>query len=274
MRAANEPCPEPTRRRAEIASELRHEVTLITEPRFGRDGSKRQTRIPHELAGSLKPEASNEIPDRAPEASMELASDMHRMDIGGTGEFGQRHTVDERVLNTLLHEPKPRRTPAAGCDVTSASVAEEIADDHVQRTVGAVIAAIDLLNQAAPKNWNQFTVKATCGRDAAGLLGDAGHQPWRQFNLQTRGRDADGVRVGVTCRKQSNITRYAHVIEPANGFRKSARRHHCQQREFVRMRLERQAGRQTTVEDVARGHTQFPDRRTGERLPSRGHEPF
>lgn len=238
MSAAHKPFPEPAWRRAEIASELRDEVTLIAETSFGRDGSKRQTRIPHEFARSLKPETSNEVPDGASEAAMELASDVHRMDIGRVGEFGQRHTVDERVMNTLLHESKPRRTPAAGCDVTSASIAYEIAHDRVERTVGAAIASVDLLNQAAPKNGNQFTVKAACGGDVAGLLGDARHQLWRQFNLQTRGWDADGVRVGVTCRKQSNITRYAHVIEPANSFRKSARCDHCQQRELVCMRLE------------------------------------
>ena len=232
---ANEPFSEPAGRRAEIAPELRYEMTLITETSFGGNRSKRQTRIPHQFTGSLKPEASNEIPNRAAKASMELAGDVHRMDIGSVGELGQRHTLDKRVMNALVHEPQPRRSPAAGGDVTPAGVAEEITHDRVERASGAAVAFVEFLNQAAPENGNQFTVKAACGGDAAGLIGDAGHELWRQFNLETRRRGGYGVRVGVSCRKQSNITGNAYVIEPADRFSESTRCDHCQQRELVRM---------------------------------------
>jgi len=271
---ASEPFSEPMWRGAEIATELRHEVTLIAEARFGRNGAKRQPRIPHELARPLQPEASNEIANRAPAAPMEFASDMHGVHVSSLGELSQRHTVDERVVNALFHTPKPRRTPAAGGDATAAGVAEEVAHDRVERAIGAAVVFVAFLNQAAPKNGNQFTVQAACGGEAAGLLGEAGHQPRRQFNLQTRGRDADGVGVSVPCGKQSHVTWYAQVIVAADRLGKCTGRDDGQQRELVRMRLESQAGRQTTGEDVAAGHVHLLDRRACERLPARGHGPF
>lgn len=200
---SDEPAPEPPRRGPQIAPELRHEMTLVTEAGGRRDGSERQPRIPHQLAGSLKPQAPNVVTNRAPAAAMELPSDVHGMDAGSGSELGQRHAIDERVVDALLHEPKPRRAPPADGETASSGIAEEVTHDGVNRAPGTVVAVVDLLPQPAAENGRQLAVKAAGHGRSSGLVDNAVDQARRQLDLHT----ADGTPTVLVCASPAGSNR-------------------------------------------------------------------